>query len=293
MVYSSFEQRKLNDDITNQFKSYPEVFAIIQRGSFAKGCEDRASDIDVLFVIEDESFEQFLYDLNKRLGETCTLLVKEGWIDSIVPDFGGMGLVFLVKKFEKLMQVDIYVTPVSRAKRIWEFKEKQFIYQRGKHLPDINDNLSTSSIDVLGVVERYSSTRSVQFQAIFEVFLMIEMYAKHIYRGHVTLAAKYRYQLSESVATLIRLAYTPNKVDYKMYDWEKDFTNVSTPIVKKFERSLTLVDIFSENQLISYLRLIDALLHETSLKEYCLEFNQISNEVKTYINTLLSPDYPA
>jgi hypothetical protein len=283
-------QKQLFQELVEKFAALSMVSAIIQRGSLAKQADDRASDVDLLLVIEDDFFEQFINDIDTYIHSFTKCLTKNGWIDSIVPNFGGIGFVFLVEYKNQLIQLDVYVTPASNSKKIFDFSEKVVKYVKPEFNPPTNQpDLSNHAFTTF--IHKHAYQADKEFQIIFECILMIEMYVKHIYRGRVTLACKYRYGAIESLAVFLRLLFTPDRIEYKMYDWEKDFSLISSPIVKLYERSIQNIDIFSQDEALVLLKIFKVALFEGRLNKKFVEFSPLINELERYIHNLLNPIY--
>lgn len=282
MKFNSFElQETLYDDLKKSFIDFG-VNYVIARGSYYKGNFDRASDIDVLVVVSDDDFFKLLDKLTSIISNHCSLLYKEGWIDTIVPDFGGIGLVYLVEKEGKLIQLDLYVTLQSRSKKILGFEEKEIIYQNPE-IETIKDQIQEEQIN-----QYIQDNIDLERQIIFEVLLIMVIYAKQIYRSNISLALKYRYFSIESTVKLLRLVFTPTKIDYLMYDWRRDLSTLNDPIVKRLERNIILIDIFSEEQFLELLKIIKIILKETKLQEYRDEFEPVTTSLEAYFKRLLA-----
>ena len=290
LIIDHVPQDELYTDIVAAFSNIPEVLGIVQRGSYASGSVDRASDLDVLIIVDDEHLEDFITSIQPRLEGVCHFLTTEGWIDTIVPDFGGIGLVFMVMRNDKLVQLDLYITAASAASKILQFPAKKILHQKSELDALKKGHESMSDVATTAVV-RYMDSMSSGSQLLLETAIMYEIYAKHLYRRNPTLALKYRYGLIESVAKLIRYVFTPGKVDYAMYDWIGDFAAVNSPIVRMFERNIELIDVYSETQLKDLSRVIYALYFESALSVHYPEFLPVMKVVEEYVESLLRPDY--
>lgn len=290
LILTDAPQRHLFKKLTKVFSADEHVKQVIQRGSFAKNESDRASDIDILLVVDDDAVAEVIARLGASIGSVCTLLTAEGWVDTIVPDFGGIGYVFLVKCQERLIQLDVYITPASWSERIHQLKEKAVLYEASGFKPRY-DTLETSK----AAVRVQLNNTDKEFQVIFEFLLVYVMFVKHLYRSRPTLALKYRYAMAESLAIFLRLVFVPEKIDYKMYDWDKDFRNISAPAVRKFERAIVMMDIYDFSQIVEMMSIFKTVLFETSdaHNEWYARFSPLIEEVEAYANNLLAPKYPS
>ncbi|MCA9386334.1 nucleotidyltransferase domain-containing protein, partial [Candidatus Dojkabacteria bacterium] len=279
---STKAQESLINKILGSLSDENCVIKIIQRGSFATGKEDRASDVDLLFVVEDDCYEKFLEGLNEKLKSAIDLVFNEGWIDTIVPNFGGIGFVYLAKDMDKLIQLDLYVTPKQNSAKILKLEEKRIIYSRYEY--SLGEYAKKNVKDFKCINKQFiKNNLDQEFQIIFEVLLVIEMYAKHIYRGHTMLSCKYRYLCIESLARFLRYVHTPEKVGYLMYDWNHDFKNINDPIVKQFERNIQLIDIYSEEQVFTLIRIFKKIMLEHFSNNQREQYYEAINFVEEYI----------
>jgi hypothetical protein len=290
LITDHVPQDELVVDIISAIKILPGVDGIIQRGSYAKGSVDRASDLDILVIVDDAHLESFLEKYVEKLQTTCAFLHTEGWIDTIVPDFGGVGVVFLVVRDERLIQLDMYITAASGAAKILNFPAKHLSFETPK-LIELRKTGTKLTDESKIVFETYKTKVRPGFQQLLEVAILYEIYAKHIFRRNATLALKYRYSLIESVAILIRSVFTPGRTDYKMYDWSGDFGSINSPLVKMFERNIELIDTYSERQLKDLGRVITILYFESALRTKYPEFENVFAIVEEYVEDLLNPQY--
>ena len=292
LIIDHIPQDELAVDIVSVLKGVPGVEGIIQRGSYAKGYVDRASDLDILVVVDDTELEKFLSTYVQALQSTCTFLNTEGWIDTIVPNFGGLGVVFLVERDDRLIQLDVYITAASGASKILNFHSKRILFETPR-LAERRASGTAVSDAAQAVFDAYAKKVRAGFQYLVGVAILYEIYAKHIFRRNATLALKYRYSLIESIAVLIRYVFTPGRVDYKMYDWGTDFGAVNSPLIRMFERNIELIDTYSERQLRDLGRIIKTLYFESALYTRYPEFKKIFSSVEEYTEDLLNPDYLA
>jgi|GEM_PF-5529887 len=290
-ILDSKPQEQLFAILAKEFAKNPHVDRIIQRGSFAKRQSDRASDIDLLLVVQDKAIKRMLAELDAVVGAHCTLMAPHGWVDTIVPDFGGIGFVYLVKFNQRLIQLDVYITPSSWSRRIDEDKEAAAVYTRSGYTPDYSQKSAPKE-----VIKQCIAGVELEYQIIFEFLLLVVMYLKHIYRNRPTLALKYRYALTESLAVFLRYVFTPHRVtsygvEYKMYDWESDFRNITSPAVKAFERMLVTINIYSVEEIFALMHVFKTVLYESPLRARYKEFSPLIKEASLYSKGLLFPDY--
>lgn len=286
LILDAKPQEKLSALLIKKFTKDKRVDQVIQRGSFAKRQTDRASDIDLLVVLQDEFVTDFLGELDSLVGSCCALMASKGWVDTIVPDFGGVGFVYLASYDQRLIQLDVYVTLSSWSERIVNFPEKKIVYTRHSYLPNFN-----RLPDGRAMIEKYIADAEKEYQIIFEFLLLVVMQIKHIYRARATLAVKYRYAVIESLAVFLRLVFTPDRIGYKMYDWENDFQSISAPSIKAFERMLTTINIYSIDEVFALVQIFETVLYESHLQKRYKEFKPLIQAIEIYSKALLTPTY--
>jgi hypothetical protein len=111
-------QSRVLDDVNHLILAKPWARETLLRGSLARGAGDGESDIDLVAVTADAEFETALRDLTGKLPLSLPGRLPP-WLDGIVRDFGGTGLVYLLRVGErKWGQLDIYLLPQSRKQQL-------------------------------------------------------------------------------------------------------------------------------------------------------------------------------
>ena len=88
---------------------YPGLEQAYVCGSLARGDCNPHSDIDLLCVVVPQEFASFVKQVDAGIKENHNP-VAEGWVDTIVKGFGGIGFVYLLETDKGLYQLDLYVT---------------------------------------------------------------------------------------------------------------------------------------------------------------------------------------
>ena len=89
-------------------RQYPGLEQVFVRGSLARGDADPHSDIDLLCVVAPQEFGSFIKRIDTGIKERHHS-VADGWVDTIVNDFGGVGFVYLLESDKGLYQLDLYI----------------------------------------------------------------------------------------------------------------------------------------------------------------------------------------
>ena len=166
-------------DLKNSLAARPWSRDILLRGSLARGVEDFESDLDLVVTVAEEDFEAALDDL------LCTLPLSlpgrlPPWLDGIVRDFGGTGLVYLVQVGEqKWGQVDIYLLPHGRQRLLLDNEHVLSLRRRGD--PEPADDAMFARIDV--VRRRYEELAIHDLQqAVLACYVALFLLRKRLVR---------------------------------------------------------------------------------------------------------------
>lgn len=216
MSNKTINQIQLLEELKQKLKRLNQIKAIVVRGSIAKEDSDKFSDIDLLLIADNEEFIPFINQLDDYIIKNFGSLSKEGWIDSIIPNFGGIGFVYLVKYRKQLIQLDVYVLPEENAEKICNFKGKKFLFLRKKL--NYRKNIDLDIHRFKPEIKEFVANRSAGFQLFFEIMLMLVMLTKHIRRKDAFLVFKYRYLVVEKILHLLRQTLEPETSGYMFYD---------------------------------------------------------------------------
>lgn len=229
-------QGRMLQKLVNFYVKDKRVEAIVVRGSFSKGASDEYSDIDILLIAKDNFYIGFIGGLGKYFPKDIVSFTEEGWHDTNVPDFGGIGFVFLTKHEDKIIQLDIYVLPEENAKKILNFEDKIVIFKRGelKHRRD----LDLSNHRFRGSLAELASLFSQDFQMFFDGILHFVMLAKYICRRDPFLACKYWYLLHSKILYLTRTILESTTTGFMFYDVDRHLSRYNFEKLQAFRDSL-------------------------------------------------------
>lgn len=287
-ILSSEPQKELFEKLSGIIQKQKAIVSIIQRGSFSKNQNDRASDLDMLLIIKDADFKTYLSNFNKFFTSLPLFqsYTTQGWYNHLTPNWGGVGLIFLVQYKNKLVQIDLFIMPEFNSKRILGFPEKKILFERRPPVYAKDTNVNTNSFAQTLVA--YREQQDTTFQTSFEVLLMFLIYIKQIYRFKSTLACRYRYLSIECLGVFLRLIYVPEKIGYRMYDWEKDFANFQAPVIRKYERSIENINIYSDKELFTLIEIYKTALTQLNPPKTRETMGNIVAHIEEYARLLLS-----
>lgn len=235
------------------------VAEVLVRGSLAKGTVDDASDTDVILVVPDGCFGAFLAGLDRAVDDRFELLHPEGWVDALVPDFGGLGLVYFLAWEGRMRQLDLYVLPTGRRARLEGLPAKRTVF--GPR--DVETGTDGGAVDAL--IDGRLRAADGHADVVLEAVVTLMVLSKQVYRGLPLLAARYRYAATAVVVRLARTLWTPNRVDYGCYDWDADLTGLLPPELEAFARGAAKVDALSAQELFDVIALVTQLVAKSPL----------------------------
>lgn len=284
--YTNEYQIVIFDKLQTYFKDLPEIIAVIQRGSGFNSKNDTFSDIDLLLIVEDSKYIDFINKISLLLKSVVDLITNVGWYDSIVPNFGGLGLCYFIKYKGKLIQLDIYIVPNKNSYKILNFKDKKIIYT--------NKINSVSEVDLdnhefIPVIKNYIAELNTDYQIYIEPLLLTVIYIKQIMRLNIPLCCKYNYAVKESLVKLFRFKFTPDKLNYKFYDLKNDFENSNNHMIyDKLIKSFLDTDIISKSEIYVLLEIyLDILKVDIENTKVGLEMLEVYSEVHNYVSKCL------
>ncbi len=219
MPYQIIILERLLLEFSSNKKGIQQIFV---RGSISNGRFDRSSDTDVAIVVADQYFEDYLRLLDDLM-VTLFGAVMPGWPDKIVPDFGGTGLVYLVRSADgQIFQVDIYVSPQSTANfstiRAGEIT-RLYPYPDDAPIPCAKSDWRKKQL-VAEQVEQFWAEKDTAETDFVAVCVHAVMILKRIQRSTHWLNMSNSTGLLESIRQLLRRKYCPNLSAYGWYKFD-------------------------------------------------------------------------
>ena len=214
LISNKHKQFELLEELKDVFSASPNVSQMLIRGSMAENTYDRLSDIDLVVAFEDKHYIKFINSLNDILTEYFNVLFP-GWYDSIVPDLGGLGFVFLIEYKSKIYQVDIYVVPSSLAHKIPKIIPSKLIYHNK------NNNFSIKPLENNNFFcKNYYQERSKTEDYFIECIILSFLILKRIKRSQVFLNCSETNLLNSAFKNVVRSVLNPIYIHYGWYKLE-------------------------------------------------------------------------
>jgi predicted nucleotidyltransferase len=195
------------------------------RGSIANGLFDRSSDVDLVIVVEDTLFPLHLRTLDHLMRLRFAAMLP-GWYDTIVPDLGGAGLVYLVSSVEGgIYQVDLYLVPAS-GKRFSSIQpgEIRCIYSRPPGVAALADTVDSAASQGARAVSRALAELAEMKDNVVgdfsEVCVLVVMLIKRIQRATFFLNCANTSMLHLAIQRLLRRRFAPHLMGYGWYKFD-------------------------------------------------------------------------
>lgn len=215
------------------------------RGSLARGSEDPESDIDLAVTVAEDKFEAAIDDLSYALPLALGGRLPP-WLDGLVRDFGGIGLVYLLQvTTRKWGQVDIYLLPHSRRQRMLEHELTT--------LPllthDVRGRTCHSTDDRLDVFRRHREQLAAQDlqQAVLACYVATFLLRKRLIRRDRLQTFADTYATAKCVRDLVVLACYPDRREHGWHGLSKVAERSPDPaLVLKALSTFTKQDVLQQ-----------------------------------------------
>jgi len=191
---------------------------------------DRMSDVDLVLVIDPEHFGTLLLAINVIMTE-CFGAILPGWYDKIVPNFGGVGLVYLLAHEGRLIQADIYITP-RITKNFRQLQQKCLLYRRAQPLKKVGKTRVTR------VIRSFADTQNSATADFVAGAVLAFLINKRIARRQFFLCFDETNMFYGTARQLLRRKFDPARLGYGWYYF--------APRVGKVERGRQFVSRLME-----------------------------------------------
>lgn len=229
------------------FTASPWLRRAYVRGSIASGEYDRVSDIDFVAVYSPRHFNKIV-ELSPDIMASHFHVLLPPWLDSIVPDFGGVGFVYLVEYNGKVVTIDLYFLPESKIAIITKLTDVKLLYCNSDN--DLKQCKGTTQRSTeAGTPRRYGYTpdseRDVTTSLVVEIFVLAIFLMKRIARGQIFLNYSETHRQTCALNRLWRAVYDVPHVDFGFYHLEKAlFSSVggrrfSQPLLRTIQSPLS------------------------------------------------------
>jgi len=259
------------------FSASPSFVKAYVRGSIANRNFDRASDVDFVAVFDDQAFVVMI-QLAENILRAHFNVILPPWLDTIVPNFGGTGFVYLVEVDGELFSIDLYLLPASKIERLEQMTTPKLIYDRQQQ-PSANDLVSSLAQSGFQGTQRQHSSPVVCFvEAVTISFLLL----KRISRNQVFLNYSETHLLNRALCRLVRSIFDPEHIDYGWYLLEETPKNqvVSRPVLDQLRRMIQAKPVSEKSDVADKLRFAIKLLMEEDPQGY----GQLETGIKFFLN---------
>jgi predicted nucleotidyltransferase len=234
-------QAAILQDVKNILVNRPWSQELLLRGSLARGSGDAQSDVDLVVIIAEGEFDKGVTDLACTLPRSLPGRLPP-WFDTLVRDFGGVGLVYLLEIGEENWgELDLYVLPESCRCRLIEHERARSLWRRCSP-PDRFDAVSAN----VGAARQHYGKLAISdpLQAVLACYLAIFLLRKRLLRGNRLQIFADTYAAALPVRDLIILTCYPDRPEHGWYGLEKVIERSSAPsLISKVLSRFTQYDV--------------------------------------------------
>jgi hypothetical protein len=209
------------DELLGIFSSQTYLHSAYIRGSVASNSYDRSSDVDLVLVITDDSYILTVDSLDAIIQQHFCI-IRPGWLDKIVPNFGGLGYVYLVSFENKIYQLDLYLLPLSQADSIHRMPKATLVFSQDARSASLINQKMT--LEVTQYIEDKKQSPESILALSDEIIVLSFLIKKRIKRQQLFLNASETYMLAICLRKLMRLTWEPHLLDFGWYhflEWIK------------------------------------------------------------------------
>lgn len=205
------------DKLLDIFSDQPYLNSAYIRGSIAANRYDRASDVDLVMVINDSEYLAVVENLNVILNQHFVTL-RPGWLDKIVPDFGGLGFVFLVADMNSTYQLDIYLMPLSSKDNLKKIPQATLVFESQNDWTPLTFDAKTEADSKISSYINCRKSRATCLEEVCDEFLIITyLIKKRIKRQQFFLNSSETTLKWHSLRQMMRHLWEPQYLNYGWY----------------------------------------------------------------------------
>lgn len=215
------------------------VRSLYVRGSIAQSSADRLSDVDLVVVVDDDAFVDHVRNSDRVVKSFSTPLFA-GWSDRLAPNFGGHGLVYLLRGPHGVYQLDLYYLPASKVGAFLERHDEQHVFEaRRVYLDssfreDFRDASATSTAEV-------PHSTATPASSVAEAFVLSFLMKKRVERGEYLASVHELTLVKEATRDHLRRELFPNTTHTDWYKLDVDLSGTAK-LRDLRERMLRLAD---------------------------------------------------
>ncbi len=202
------------DELLGIFSSQSYLHSAYIRGSIASNSYDRSSDVDLVLMINDDSYILTVDSLDAIIEQHFSV-IRPGWLDKIVPNFGGLGYVYLVSFENKIYQLDLYLLPLSQVDSIRRIPKATLVFSQDAKPASLNNQ--NMAEEVSKYIEDKKQSRESIMALGDEIIVLSFLIKKRIKRQQFFLNASETYMLATCLRKLMRLTWEPHLLDFGWY----------------------------------------------------------------------------
>jgi hypothetical protein len=206
------------EELKNSLLARPWARDLLLRGSLARGLDDGESDIDLVVTVADAAFAGALDDLRGTPPLSPPPHLPP-WLDDLVRDFGGLGLVYLhVIDAHTWGQIDLYLLPQSRRDRL--FDREFFVALSTCNRIAPSEAPTPDEVDAVRGRHAQRAARERE-NVVMGCYVALLLLRKRIVRGDRLQIFADTYAAAARVKDLVYRACSPDGMEYGWRDVER------------------------------------------------------------------------
>jgi predicted nucleotidyltransferase len=191
------------------------VEEVYLRGSLPRTGGDQYSDVDIAVTIQDEAFTTGCMQVLTAVQEQLRPLLP-GWLDTLVRDFGGIGLVYFVSCLPDVVQLDLYVLPASVSSGFVVYEAPVLVDRRAPRSEPARSGPPSMDRDQV----RRAVTEE-PLSSVLRCYVAAYLLHKRIRRGNQVMIFAETYGLAEAVRDYIVGCCYPNRREHGWHNLEE------------------------------------------------------------------------
>jgi predicted nucleotidyltransferase len=195
---------------TKLLEGSPAVTHLLVRGSLAAGHADRSSDVDLVIGVRSDALQRFLISIDTLFRIELGSLFP-GWRDSLAPDMGGVGFVYLVPFHDTLYELDVYVVPDNAVPAIAR-GNAQVIFAREKLAQPLMGPQKTDGGPSPGL-----ASPDIAQELVVEIVVLLHMMTKRVNRRQTFIVHGLTYLITDAVRHLVKQCLVPQSRHWGWY----------------------------------------------------------------------------
>lgn len=214
-LFKKPRQMDLLRRLVEVLEASPDISHLLVRGSIAAGRSDHLSDVDLVVSVQKSALLSFLTTLDTLVRIELGSLFP-GWRDSLAPDMGGFGLVYLVPFQNVLYELDLYIISESSVPSFTKRGATVIFSKTTSYYT--NQNTSETKEEETPASDFAESNALLNINVIIvEILVLLYMINKQILRQQLFIVYGHMYLVNNAVRRFIKYCLVPQSRHWGWY----------------------------------------------------------------------------